>query len=60
MMQDSKDRFTHMGQFPRHKTGRPGHKTGPWALRNSRQLKLILAVGHSESTLAPVPFASQP
>jgi hypothetical protein len=28
MMQDLTDRFTDMGQFPGHKTGRPGHKTG--------------------------------
>ncbi len=28
MVQDLKDRLTDMGQFPSHKTGRPGHKTG--------------------------------
>jgi hypothetical protein len=47
-MQDVKDSFTDIGHFPGHKTGATQPQDRDDGVRNSGQLKLILATGHSD------------
>jgi len=49
-----------MGQFPSYKTKLTRPQDRVKSVRNRRQLKLILAMGHSGGWPPPCSFVSQP